>query len=434
MSATRPDLAPTPPMGWNSFDCFSSQVTEDEVKENAEYLARHLKPFGYEYVVVDIEWQIPSFKPNSYHAAEPDCLDEYGRFLPATRRFPSAAGGKGFKPLADYIHSLGLKFGIHILRGIPRVALEANTPILGSPYRAADVADTTSRSAWASSMWGLPLGRPGAQEYYDSLLDLYVAWEVDFIKADDISKPYLRGEVEMLRRAIDRCGRRIVLSLSPGETPRAEVDHLYGHAEMWRVSTDIWDRWACVERGFELTRNWQGVARPGCWPDADMLPFGYIEIHPAGDCIGPRWTRLSRDEQVSFMTLWCIFRSPLMIGSHLPKLDDWTLALLTNPEVLEIVKHSSDNREVHRTDETICWSARSPAGAAYLAVFNRANVPRSETISLSAAGATGPAAVRDLWLHQDLGWAQTEVTVELPAHGCKLLRLSNPMVATAKDD
>ena len=115
-------IAQYPPMGWNSWDCWGPSVTEEITKKNAEYMARHLKPYGWEYVVVDIQWSQPTALSHDYVPFAPLNMDGWGRLMPAENRFPSAAGGKGFKPLADYIHSLGLKFGIHIMRGLPRLA------------------------------------------------------------------------------------------------------------------------------------------------------------------------------------------------------------------------------------------------------------------------------------------------------------------------
>src|SRR5689334_10845836 len=131
--------APKPPMGWNSWDCFATTVTEDQVKAQADYMATHLARFGWQYIVVDIQWYVPDARGFVYQEGANVALDAHGRFLPAANRFPSCAGG--FGPLADYVHRAGLKFGVHLLRGIPRAAVAANLPILGSTSRARDIAD-----------------------------------------------------------------------------------------------------------------------------------------------------------------------------------------------------------------------------------------------------------------------------------------------------
>ena len=115
-------IAKTPPMGWNSWDCYGAAVDEKTVRQNADYMAKHLKKFGWEYIVVDIQWYQPTADSHEYQPFAELTMDDYGRLLPAVNRFPSAADGAGFGPLAEYVHGLGLKFGIHIMRGLPRMA------------------------------------------------------------------------------------------------------------------------------------------------------------------------------------------------------------------------------------------------------------------------------------------------------------------------
>src|SRR5215212_9476188 len=141
-------VARTPPMGWNSWDCYGPTVTEAEVKANAAYMARHMKRFGWQYVVVDIQWYEPKAKAHGYRPNAELVMDRYGRLLPALNRFPSAARGRGFKPLADYVHRLGLKLGVHIVRGIPRQAVRVNTPVFGTNLLVRDAADTESTCPW----------------------------------------------------------------------------------------------------------------------------------------------------------------------------------------------------------------------------------------------------------------------------------------------
>jgi alpha-galactosidase len=369
-AAPAPDFhswAATPPMGWNSWDCYGTTVTEAQTKANAGFMAAKLKAHGWQYVVVDIQW----FQANaSGHGYAPDAklvMDEFSRLLPAPEKFPSAADGAGFKPLADYVHSLGLKFGIHAMRGIPRQAVKQNTAILGSDKRAADIADTSSVCSWHPDMYGVDVRRPGGQEYYDSLLALYAGWGVDFLKVDDISRPYdevQKLEIEAIRRAITKTGRPIVLSLSPGDTPLDRSAHVADHANMWRISDDFWDNWASLRSQFKRLHDWTPHRRPGAWPDADMLPLGAVKFG--------RPTLFSRDEQFTLMTLWSIARSPLMHGGDLTKTDDFTLSLLTNDEVLAVNKRSENNRQLFRTaDSLIAWVADVPGSAdKYVALFN----------------------------------------------------------------
>lgn len=275
-------LAQTPPMGWNSWDCYGASVREDEVRANADYIAKNLKQYGWEYVVVDIQWYEPNAKSDQYNPHAPLVMDDYSRLMPAVNRFPSAAEGQGFKPLGDYIHSLGLKFGIHILRGIPRQAVAQNTKILGTDYTAADIADTSSTCDWNTDMYGVDPSKPGAQEYYNSIFQLYAEWGVDYVKVDDISRPYRKDEIELIRSAIDNSGRPMVLSLSPGPTPVAEGEHVSKHANLWRMTDDFWDRWDLLYGMFERADAWSDYIGPGHWPDADMLPLGGSELEAPG--------------------------------------------------------------------------------------------------------------------------------------------------------
>jgi alpha-galactosidase len=427
--------APTPPMGWNSWDCFGATVTEDQTKQNADYMAEKLTKHGWQYVVVDIQWYEPQAKGFSYRKNAQLEMDEYGRLLPAPNRFPSSAGGAGFKPLADYVHAKGLKFGIHLLRGFPRQAIEANTPILGTAYHAADIADKDHPCKWNPDMWGVDMTKPGAQEYYNSVFDLIASWDVDFVKVDDLSRPYEehQPEIEAIRKAIDRTDRPIVLSTSPGETPLSAADHVAMHANMWRISDDFWDSWKLLKPQFERCKNWAPYSGSGHWPDADMLPFGHVRAAQKNS-----WTRFTHDEQYTVMTLWCISRSPLMMGGNLPDNDDFTLSLLTNDEVLAVDQHSVGGHQLFRDGDLIAWVADVPQSTdKYLALFN-ANDPlesnqngdrsdpagREIKVELAQLGFSEPVQVRDLWRHASLGNATSIFSSIVPFHGAGLFRLT----------
>ena len=335
----------TPPMGWNSWDCYGPTVTEDEVKANADYMAKYLKKYGWQYIVVDIRWYVQNDKAHSYNETDPIyVMDKYGRLLPSTLRFPSAANGKGFKALANYVHGKGLKFGIHIMRGIPVEAVKKNTPILGSKAKAHDIYSPEGQCRWLRDMYTVVAEKDGAQEYYNSLFKLYASWGIDFIKIDDLSVPYHTKEIEMIRKVINRSGRKIVLSTSPGETPIANANHVKTHANMWRIVGDFWDKWSQLKEHFEVCNRWALHIDNGHFPDADMLPLGRIGIRAEnGD---DRMSRFSRDEQISLMSLFAIFRSPLMFGGDLPSNDAFTLSLITNKEVLYVNQFSQNNKQV----------------------------------------------------------------------------------------
>jgi len=362
--------APTPPMGWNSWDCFGATVTEELTKANADYMAEHLASHGWQYIVVDIQWYEPQSKGWDYHPNPKPVLDEFGRLWPVVAKFPSSADGKGFKPLADYVHSKGLKFGVHLMRGIPREAVKRNCRILSTDHTASGIADTGSTCAWNPDMYGVDMTRPGAQEYYDSVFKLLAQWHVDYVKVDDLSRPYNehKPEVEAIRKAIDACGRPMVLSTSPGATPIDAAQHVATHANLWRLADDFWDSWPQLKEEFDLCDRWSAYIGPGHWPDPDMLPLGAINVGPQ---MKKGWTKFSRDEQVTLMTLFCMARAPLMFGGHLPWTDEFTLSLISNDEVLAVNQHSLHNRQLFRRDDLVAWVADVPDSPdKYLALFN----------------------------------------------------------------
>ncbi|MGD9928452.1 MAG: glycoside hydrolase family 27 protein [Mangrovibacterium sp.] len=419
--------AQTPPMGWNSWDCYGPTVEEHEVKANADYMADKLKEFGWEYIVVDIRWFVENDKAGGYNQTDPRyVIDEYGRYQPAVNRFPSAADGKGFKALADYIHSKGLKFGIHIMRGIPKVAVENKLPILGTDGITADQIYTTElQCKWLRDNYTILADRPGAQEYYNSLFDLYADWEIDFIKIDDLSRPYHQAEIELIRKAIDQCGRPIVLSTSPGETPIEAAEHVKEHANMWRMVDDVWDTWNHITHLMDISQQWYPYIAPGTWPDCDMIPLGRISIR--GERGEDRMSRLTPDEQYTLMTLFTIFKSPLMFGGDLPSNDEFTLSLLTNEEVLRMHRESTEVRQLFQEDGKVAITSKNPnTGEVYLALFNISDneTPVEVSVDLAELGLDAECTVMDLWSNEDLGTASGTFSQPLAAHASGLFKLS----------
>ncbi len=361
----------TPPMGWNSWDCFGPSVVESEVKENADYMAANLLEYGWEYIVVDIRWYVDNQTTGTYNDYDESdfIIDDYGRYMPSPTRFPSATDGEGFTSLAEYVHNLGLKFGIHIMRGVPKEAVNNALPIKGTSYTADQIYSTESECTWLQDNYTVDSSKNGAQEYYNSIVDLYASWGVDYLKVDDLSRPYHPGEIEMLRKAIDQSGREIVLSMSPGATPVTQHEHAYEHANMWRTIDDFWDNWSQLSYEFGICADWAPYISPGAWPDADMLPMGHLAIR--GERGDERYTNFTEDEQYTMMTLWSMFRSPLMFGGHMPDNDTFTTSLITNEEVLYINKASENNEQWSDEDDVITWVADDTASDdKFLALFN----------------------------------------------------------------
>jgi hypothetical protein len=406
-------------MGWNSWNSFATTITEAQAIETATIMAEKLLPSGYDIFTVDIQWYEPGASSYTYAAKPTPAMDGYGRLLPAPNRFPSSAGGKGFRPLADRVHALGLRFGIHLMRGIPRLAVERNLPVFGTKYRARDIADTASICAWNPDMYGVDMRKPGAQAYYDSVFALYASWGVDLVKMDDMSRPYdaHAPEIEGAHAAIVATGRPIILSLSPGETPVSRADHVRRYAQMWRISDDFWDEWPLLEAQFTRLENWNAHRVPGGWPDADMLPLGRLAL-------GARDTKFTPDEQRTLMTLWSIARSPLIMGGDLRHLDRPTLDLLTNPEVIAVNQASYANQPHFVEDGVRMWSARMPrSNDRYLALFNTDKTTKRVQVRLDMIGLKGHVGVRDLWARHDLATASGILTQDVPSHGAALYRL-----------
>ena len=422
-------LARTPPMGWNSWDCYGASVTEDAVRANARYMAEHLREFGWEYVVVDIQWYQPTASSHAYEPFSDLVMDEWGRLLPAPNRFPSAAGGRGFGPLADWVHSLGLKFGIHIMRGLPRMAAHRRLPILGSAYRCDEVADPNSICAWNPDMYGTRQEHPGALAYYRSIFHLYAEWGVDYVKCDDIAREYprCRREIELISEAARTCGREIVLSLSPGPAPLEQAEHLKRNAHLWRITDDFWDDWRLLKGMFEHAEKWCVHAGPGHWPDADMLPVGALRqcyadeggAGAGGERVHRAWTAFTEAEQRTMMTLWCMMRSPLMVGAELTRNDPFTLDLLTNREVLAIEKESFCGHPLYTTDDEAAWIApRSDGKGMWVAVFNLSDEHRSIALS--------PECLEGRWSRATELWTGAPASIlraDLPPHDCAVWRI-----------
>lgn len=435
-------VAPTPPMGWNSFDAYDCRINEQEFIEIVDYMADNLLKHGWEYAVIDYCWFNDNpggwNNPNRRYG-HPDirldenglpldtlCMDEYSRLVPSVKRFPSAANDQGFKPLADYVHSKGMKFGIHIMRGIPRQAYYQKTGIMNSRYTAYDIAEPFDTCNWCNNMFGVDASKEGAQEYYDSIFKLYAEWGVDFIKADDtMYPPYHKGEIEMMRKAIENSGRPMVLSLSCGEAPLSQAEHIKKNATMWRVSADFWDKWENLYHNFDLLNAWSPHIGEDSWPDADMIPFGKLALQnrPVGN---ERMSNFTPEEYNTLMTLFCIARSPLMIGSDLlstPK--DIIDRYFKNDEIIAINQHSTDNRQVFKNKSYAIWTAMIPeTGERYIALFNLQNKPARVSFNMETESLRGQYKARDLWKREECGLVEGTLSADLGAHDATVFKLT----------
>lgn len=429
-------IAPAPPMGWNSWDAYGLTIDEADYRANAKVLAG-LRQYGWEYAVIDEGWYMENpfggtVKERKY------VWDGNGILIPAASRFPSSAAGAGFKPLADWVHKQGLKFGIHIVRGIPRQVVEENLPIAGTSYRAADAADKGSPCPWDEGNWGVADNAAG-QAYYDAMLKTYAGWGLDFIKVDCISDhPYRPTEIRQVAEAIKKTGRPIVLSLSPGPTPLEHAAEVSELAQMWRITDDHWDVWHAEHKegggefpfgvgdAFDRLAKWEVYAKAGNWPDDDMLPWGWLGPHPGwGEA---RQSRETHDEQRTELTLWAIARSPLILGANLTKLDVFTRGLVTNQEVLFMNQNVTYSRPLDVTglagfEHARVWrgTINEPGARVYreyFAFFNMDEKPVTLKAAWKQLGLDGAKhTARDLFSEGAGNKESKDLTVTLPGHG-----------------
>ncbi len=435
-------IAPSPPLGWNSWDAYGLTIDEADYRANATVLAG-LRQFGWEYAVIDEGW----YMENPFGAkvdAQKDIWDANGILIPSVSRFPSSAGGAGFKPLADWVHAKGLKFGIHIVRGINREVVKQNLPIAGSSFHAADAADMTSPCPWNDENWGVADNAAG-QAYYDSMLRKYASWGLDFIKVDCISdRPYRITEIKQIAAAIKKTRRPILLSLSPGPTSLDHAAEVAQYAQMWRISDDHWDGWTferkpgagdfpfSTSEAFDRLAKWVPYVGPGNWPDEDMLPIGWLGPHPGlGE---PRQSRFTPDEERTEYTLWAMARSPLILGANLTKLDSFTRSLIANQTLLFIDQASSFSRPLEPSslpagfENARVWRAtiNTPGArgyAEYFAFFNLDSKPATLRATWKELGLDDKKhAALDAWT-MDTGKVSKDVSVTLPAHGSTVVEV-----------
>ena len=233
----------------------------------------------------------------------------------------------------------------------------------------------------------------------------------------------------MVRKAIDNCGRPIVISISPGGDKPETADFLKNNVNMWRTSNDFWDNWPALKNQFSVLKNWEGLGAKGCYPDGDMLPLGKIGLRAErGE---PRMTAFTKDEQYTLMTLFAIFRSPLMFGGDLPSNDEFTTSLITNKDVLDVNQNSINGKQLFRENDLIAWTADDPkTGDKYLALFNASDpsspVPADKeniTVKFDQLNLTGNHTVTDLWSGEKLGEFTNEFSRTINRHGAGLYRI-----------
>lgn len=412
--AERVQLASKPPLGWNSFDSYGVYLHEKAAMENLEAMALRLQPYGYEYFVVDNGWFGEyKLKPGTLYPLEKHAsdvrLNDYGHVIPSKAYFP-----RGLEPIVERCHQLGLKFGIHMMRGIPRKAYEMNLPIKGTSYRARDVADTHPKNQckWCTYNYGVDMSRPGAQEWYDGLMQHLADMGVDLVKYDDIVPS--PAEVEAVAKALKKTGRPILPSLSPGGDVPPDAIKSFQMAHMLRVTRDVWDHARSLDECFDAWRRWTGKESEGFWIDMDMIPFGQLlmmsprkELQAEGGASAVRlaghgyrrWSQFSPDQMLTFITLRALSASPLMAGGDLPTLDGFSLRLLTDPDMLACNQNGVMGKLLSARDGIEVWKTpeKGPSDRGWVGVFNRSD--RLTTVPLTPAllGLESGAKLFDIW-------------------------------------
>ncbi|MBF0196779.1 MAG: glycoside hydrolase family 27 protein [Planctomycetes bacterium] len=421
-------LAPKPPMGWNSFDSYVVHIHEKEAYANLKTFVETFKPLGYEYFVIDAGWyyEFERYPENNLPVLGKKndiALDEYGRLLPAKACFPS-----GLKALADECHKHGVKLGVHIMRGIPRKAVELNTPIYGTKYKARDIADMEDICNWCPLNYGLDMTQDGAQAYYDGWIQLLADWGIDFIKADDIVE--FPDEIDAVIAAIEKTGRKITLSLSPGDRVMGNAIKTYEKADMLRVTGDVWDRTFDIEKCFASWLTWQHVqVRPGFWFDMDMIPFGELRVvipkDTPDDRVGNtgkhRYDRFTLPQKETFITMRAMSASPLMMGGVLPTLDKDSLRLLTNRDMIACNQNGIMGHMIEYRHSIQIWKTEEKGTEnGWVAIFNRSHEKLTSHASLRQMGldTNGTYSFKNIWTGKPYKMGKNE----LPAQGCLFLR------------
>ena len=417
-------------MAWNSSEGFMLYINEAEYKANVDYVAKYLKPFGYEYAVIDAGWyqdrehytleQSKGKGPDGRNLTDYTC-DQYGRPIPHPVVFPSAKDGKGFGPLAEYVHKKGLKFGIHLMREMSLRTLGRGCKVKGSNYLIDNIVNLDSKCIW--SYWGtagVKPNHPASQAFYNSIFELLAEWKVDFVKYDDLGSPFHLDELIMIRKAIANCGRKIVLSLSPGdETKIKDSDYYSKYSSMWRVSPDTWDKWADIERNLELLAQWNEHWPKKGWPDGDAMPMGYLTVLP-NLMYKPHLTNLSIPEMRSMMTGWSFSRSPLIITSDLRNNPKALFEIETQKDLINIDQNASEHKVLLHNENSQVWFAKCK-GNSYVALLNVGE--KEQEISYQLPENVKAQTFTDIWTKQTYNRQGNELKATIAPHDCRFFKI-----------
>ena len=423
-------------MGWSEWDSYGLTITEADFRANAAVLAS-LRQYGWQYAMLDAGWYEDD-PANAQRSGRHYQLDGNGRLIPAVNRFPSAPDGEGFKRLADWLHTRGLKLGIHVMLGIPRQAVERDALLAGSPFRASEAADTTQTCPWDSEFYAVKDNAAG-QAWYDSIAKQYANWGVDLVKLGCVSdRPFRSSEIRQVSEAIRTTRRPIVLSLSPGPPPQEYASFVGKYAQMWRVSVEHWDVWTTPKNKsgfpiglrdeFDVLAKWAPLVKSENWVDPDALPNGWLGPHPAWGTA--RSSQLTQEEQRSEFTLWAFARAPLIEGANLTRLDPFTRGLMTDRVMLDIDQNARESHPIKdlppEWKQVRVWEAQTVRSGRLqhsFAFFNLGDAPLHLHARWAELGlSSGRRMVRDLRNHRQLA-PSDQLEIVLPEHASAVYRV-----------
>ncbi len=409
------NFAPKPPLGFNSFDSYRSDLTADMAYALMDVMAEKYLPFGYEYFVMDAGWYT-TMNPAKHKGLG---LESFGMCVVNPERFPN-----GIKVLINHAHKKGLKFGVWMMRGISKEAVKQNLPIPGTKYFSRDIADTNSICVWSGMNYGVDMTKPGAQQYYNTIIDTLASWGIDFIKVDDIvPNPQ---EIIAIANAIENSKHTMIYSLSPGDVHHSAHLQYYKRANMLRITRDIWDNPLSIEKGFFAWEKFQSISGPGFWPDLDMIPFGRLDVINED----ARKSNFNEDQMKTFITQRAMAASPLIIGGDLLTMDDFSKLLLTNREMLACNQNGVMGVNVYRAGNVDVWLTphRNDPRMGWIGIFNRTTSDRKVTLTKQDLGfiafeesynlmaASQRFLLKDVWSGKDITITDN-YTFTLPAEG-----------------
>jgi hypothetical protein len=412
----------TPVLGWSSWSFLRAQPTAAKMEAQALALQQSgLQKIGYGYVNLDDFWyQCPGSQgPN---------VDQYGRWVTDPSRFPPQGDTNGIKVVADYLHSLGMKFGIYVTPGISQQAVSKNTSVKGTPYTAAQIAETSIKESNYNchGMVGINYNKPGAQEYINSWVDMLAGWGVDYIKIDGMQNSNV-ADIKAWSKAIRQSGRPMILDVTQGSYTQVIAPVLMKYANQWEFAPDVecyrcekhgssypLTSWADVAKRFDYVAEWQPYAGPGGFNDYDSIEIGN------GRNDGP--TPIERQTQLS---LWALGASPLILGVDLTQLDPQDMKYLKNTAVLAVDQDAIAAKRVLNSGNQQVFAKMEPNGDAIVGLFNTGDKAEKVSIEASAVGLPKNErgySLNNLWTVSTKKTGSS-ISATVPSHGVVLYRV-----------